>query len=1034
MRNESEEGAFCSYAVVQIRGQKEEDCFWARLSHANPQEGGLKSVASFGVFDGHSSRKAADECSKSLNKQTVMAYAELLTTTGLVGTLGQMPNKLVNSDVSRSSGADLGFLSPVRGIAGSTHSSQGSTSGGGGGGGAAAGQARPVNTPLSPPQQRARTRSDSSSDESAFKKDAEVWQNAGKPEPADKKLGDTLDASNHSEGGSLGSKSKQQQQQEGGGGSKDLDGSNHSGNSGVSPFRETGDDIDISAHSVGTNSTTLTGNMTSDAARTSYLPPHPMLAKVQQLHSSAHGTSPATSAHGLSASQRAAARNVSSSSATEAATRDRELLKDNILLSAKQMCVYEVHDALLVESVLKETYNLDKKVKSMTTSGTTSVALYLRKQADGSVRAICSNVGDSRCVCITAVSSLVETDPPSSSSSKSATARQAKAAAGGKAAEGGAAAASAEEAGAGAGINPNSHYHDLLLARNADLDLSSMLRDSSHGDKSGGGSSPSLSSETDQQGSALDALPPFLYAVRTAVSTAFLMSEDHNLSLPRERLRIMSKSLPPWSTLPVESFEPYLPTQMRSGLLLSSSSEPVSIFEVGALIARRANPYPDGPAGAESVAAASYDTGQTSGDTDSSQASGTAGRALGAVPKWNSSVHLSAVAERESELESELMRRSNSQEFVFGSSVYGAGGSSSGDLPSSAKAANNLEATFHKNSPKLTARKSLFTRAAERTINTVAVVEDGATSLPASSTHSTASSSAASGSNLAGAVGIGNAVLTQHARAASRQYIETAASRQVLASKFIKKVRLLMNRYGTKAVGWNGTTTKLTNARSVTELSSIVHGADDDSEYSNKTADGALVAGRPAAGAAGEAGAAGDETIKLFHEESFIARRCVATLFLLCSACLPSYLLSLLLARTHHSLPHSPPPPPRTHTPPPFQPEQRRQNRRPRGPVRAAKRVDYDDALPGRQNRPPQLRGLSRNRRCHRARGPPRPVRARVGRLLGRGQHRYCAAAGAVQEVQEQQGLGERAGAQGCAAAGAGGDPPGRHHCHGRRC
>jgi len=291
------------------------------------------------------------------------------------------------------------------------------------------------------------------------------------------------------------------------------------------------------------------------------------------------------------------------------------------------------------------------------------------------------------------------------------------------------------------------------------------------------------------------------------------MSEDHNLSLPRERLRIMSKTLPPWSTLPIESFEPYLPLQMRSGLLQSNTADAVSIFEVGALVARRANPYSNlapslkagGGSSSTANSTASSDGGAANSEIDAS-GHGKARTTLGSAPKWDSSLHLSAILERENELESELMRRSNSDEFIFGADALDGSNTGRG-----VQAEHTLEATFHKNSPKVTARKSVFARSAEKTSGTVAV-DDG----------KSGSSFVNSGSaNLVGAMGIGNSVLTQHARAVSRQYIETAAARQVLASKFIKKVRGLMNRFGTKSAGWNGNTTKVREREGFTRLSSF---------------------------------------------------------------------------------------------------------------------------------------------------------------------------------------------------------------------
>ena len=125
MITESDSGPLWSYAVANLRGQKGEDKYCARISHSNPKEGGIKSIASFGVFDGHSSKRAAEECSSGITNNVVLSFAELLATTGLVGTLNQHPNNMVNSDCPPDPGsATANFLVPAgRGITGSIHGS-----------------------------------------------------------------------------------------------------------------------------------------------------------------------------------------------------------------------------------------------------------------------------------------------------------------------------------------------------------------------------------------------------------------------------------------------------------------------------------------------------------------------------------------------------------------------------------------------------------------------------------------------------------------------------------------------------------------------------------------------------------------------------------------------------------------------------------------------------------------------------------------------------------------------------------------------
>jgi hypothetical protein len=81
---------------------------------------------------------------------------------------------------------------------------------------------------------------------------------------------------------------------------------------------------------------------------------------------------------------------------------------------------------------------------------------------------------------------------------------------------------------------------------------------------------------------------------------------------------------------------------------------------------------------------------------------------------------------------------------------------------------------------------------------------------------------------------VSNAFIGMHARAVSGQYLETAAPRLALATRLIKKVRATMHRFGAKGQGWNGTTTKLMAARSVTDLEAIdlmLQAAEKNSEH-----------------------------------------------------------------------------------------------------------------------------------------------------------------------------------------------------------
>jgi len=720
MKSCEEKGAFCSYVVVQIKGQKEEDRASYRLTHANPQEGGLKSVASFGVFDGHSSKKAAEECSKRLNNQIVLAYAELLTTTGLVGTLKQDPIGLVNTNLvsdaaSNRANQDRTFLAPAKGIAGSAHGSVTSSTH----------HSDVVNLTREREAtvQKKGTKEiiaiddDSSSDESGFKKDSEVWNTAGDQDSYNAKLGSVLDDSTHSAG---------------------------------------------SAHLSQTGFSSLEAKLVPSPTST------PL-------------STPRSSSHGASKNSRSQSPSRASGSIPEEDTREREMMKDDILHTAKQMFVHDVHDALFTEAILKETYNVDKAIKAMTNSGSTGVSLFLRKQANGSVRALCSNIGDSRCVCVTAVATLIETQnlgpqseprhaPVKSSSSTSSSSSSAHITT-----------ASSSRADEATEIkHQNTYYNDLLAARKFDaVSAATNVKGEDIGNRARTVSDVSdVMCESER--------PDYLFAVRTTNSTLFLMSEDHNLTLPRERLRIMSRTLPPWSPLPVESFEPYLPANMRSGMLLSSTSEPVSIFEVGALIARKVNPYPG-----NDFSLASEDTHSTGSDGMKQSSTTSSPLSLGKSTKWNSSVHLSAMIDRESDLENELVRRSSFSEL--------------GDLSlsnSAVAAAGSVESQFYKNSPKLATRKSLRgSSSSEQLVQT-------------SNGNDPISKSKRAGLdgppvNLAAAIGVGKVVMAHYARLAARYYLETAPSKQVLASKFIKKVRRLMNRYGTPSAGWNGSTSQV---------------------------------------------------------------------------------------------------------------------------------------------------------------------------------------------------------------------------------
>lgn len=612
-----------SFAVSQVKGQKGEDRFSARLSHSNPQEGGLKNVASFGVFDGHSSCKAAQEVAKRLNNQIVLSYAELLATTGLVGTLREDPNEFITC---------------------STESVNGS--------------------PESPDQDALDYFSSGGENIGGSDVSSDVWKSS-------------------------------------------------QGREGMPRL----DSIDDSSHSTTTVSTTITATINGIVSsgcrageRSPTQPPPSFSPFVASLLSSSPTSSPKTSSHSPSIASKKVAYS-SMVPPSSSSRKERKNMLDSVIRTAKQMRVHEAHDAMLVESILKETYKVDKAVKDMTTSGTTSVTLILRKQANGSVRAMCANIGDSRCVCVTAVPTMAEAQTEE----------------GGSPSRSGSTTASST-------YQTGSPYHELLAARTSPTEISGIIQEFV-----GSGDGRSESTERGD-------LPEYLCGVRTTVSTAFLMSEDHNLTLPRERMRIMSRTLPPWLPLPVESFEPYLPVSMRSGLLLTGTNEPVSIFEIGALIGRKANPY---PSQREPEMEASV---SSSFDSDSA-------RPLAAAPKWNSSLHLSAMVERENELETEIVRRTN----LSGDALNESSGHSSG------------------NSPELSARKSL----------------------------SADKSTLFENSNVAGVLGIGNVVMTRHARASSKYYIETAASRQALASKFIKKVRGLMSRYGTKSTDLNSMTTKV---------------------------------------------------------------------------------------------------------------------------------------------------------------------------------------------------------------------------------
>lgn len=584
-------------------------------------------MASFGVFDGHSSCKAAQEVAKRLNNQIVLSYAELLATTGLVGTLREDPNDFITCSTASVNG------SPENGTSGDLldyFSSGGENIGGG----------------------------DDSSD---------VWKSS-------------------------------------------------QGREGMPRL----DSIDDSSHSTTTVSTTITATINGIVSsgcrageRSPTQPPPSFSPFVASLLSSTPTSSPKTSSHNPSIASKKVAYSSMVPGSSSSSQEDRKIMLDSVMRTAKQMRVHEAHDAMLVESILKETYKVDKAVKDMTTSGTTSVTLILRKQANGSVRAMCANIGDSRCVCVTAVPTMAEAATPdegaslprSGSTTKSFT------------------------------YQTGSPYHELLAARTSPTDISGIIQEFV-----GSGDGRSESTERGD-------LPEYLCGLRTTVSTVFLMSEDHNLTLPRERMRIMSRTLPPWLPLPVESFEPYLPVSMRSSLLLTGTNEPVSIFEIGALIGRKANPYP------------SQREPKMDASVSSSFDSDSAGP-LAAAPKWNSSLHLSAMVERENELETEIVRRTNlSSDALNESSCHSSG-----------------------NSPELSARKSL-------TADKSTLFEN---------------------SNVAGVLGIGNVVMTRHARASSKYYIETAASRQALASKFIKKVRGLMSRYGTKSTDLNSMTTKVT--------------------------------------------------------------------------------------------------------------------------------------------------------------------------------------------------------------------------------
>lgn len=79
---ESGSSYICRYAVCNIVGVKDEDRYYCNATHSAKSDGGVSSMASFSVFDGHASNLAAEYCRRKMNTTTVKRYKDQVIQSG----------------------------------------------------------------------------------------------------------------------------------------------------------------------------------------------------------------------------------------------------------------------------------------------------------------------------------------------------------------------------------------------------------------------------------------------------------------------------------------------------------------------------------------------------------------------------------------------------------------------------------------------------------------------------------------------------------------------------------------------------------------------------------------------------------------------------------------------------------------------------------------------------------------------------------------------------------------------------------------